>query len=281
MITFREIKMVAARVWRSLQPTIRTHLIGQVVSYDPTTNTAEIQPCVNTIRMGDPENPTTKQLPVLADVPVQLLGSGKLWMAVAPAVGSYGTLHVSDREIETWLSLGGIVDPGDPRMHTLSDCWFEPGIVPLVEDGDNGQIVEAIDTDRICLRTRSNLTQIAAKDDETIEIKNEKCTLVIDVDGNVTLTTDGDVTMTAGGNVTTDATETALQAGADYAVQYTALKSAFDTLKTDLNNFVTWATTHVHPGVLAGAASTAVSPVPPVQSAADMSGSKVADVRLP
>lgn len=281
MITFRDIKKVAARVFRSLQPTLRTHLVGQVVAYDPATNTAEIQPVVNAVRFGDPDNLTTKQLPVLADVPVQLPGSGKVWVAFGLAEGTYGTLHVSDRELETWLTTGGIVDPGDIRMHDISDCWFEPSLVHLTEEDDAGAFAEAIDTDRICLRTRTNTTQIAVKDDETVEIKNENCTLTIDVDGNVALTTAGDVTMTADGNVTTDATETVIQAGADYAVQYTAMKSAFDTLKSELNALVTVYNTHVHPGVLAGAASTAVTPAVGTPPAADMSGAQISDVRLP
>lgn len=247
MITFRDIKKVAARVFRSLQPTIRTHLVGQVVAYDPATNTAEIQPVVNAVRFGDPDNLTTKQLPVLADVPVQLPGSGKVWVAFGLAEGTYGTLHVSDRELETWLTTGGIVDPGDIRMHDISDCWFEPSLVHLVDDGDNGAFAEAIDTDRICLRTRTNTTQIAVKDDETIEVKNEKCTLVIDVDGNVTLTTDGAITATSGDTITldngsqtasVDGADVKAGAGSDYVAMGTPTQTNFDLINTIIGT--TW-----------------------------------------
>lgn len=281
MIGFRELKMAILRVWSSLQTDIRTHLPGQVVSYDPATNTAEIQPVVNTVRFRDAENLTTKQLPVLRDVPVQLPGSGKGWLAFTPAVGTYGTLHISDRELETWLATGGIVDPQDIRMHSISDAIFEPSLLPLVDDGDNGLLAETIEDDRISLRTRTNTTAVAVKYDETIEIKNEKCTIAIDVDGNVGITTEGDITATADGNVITSAAETVLQDGTDYAVQFTAMKSAFDTLKSELNTLVTVFTAHVHPGVLAGAASTGPTPTPGTPPAADMSGAQVSNVRLP
>lgn len=280
MIGYREIKQVVMHVWSTLQPQIRTHLIGQVVSYDPEVNTAEIQPVTTTLRTRDPVNLTTKQLPVLRDVPVEQRGSGKLWMTVAPAVGSYGVLHVYDREIETWLANGGIVDPNDPRMHNLSDVSFTPGMTPLKEDGDKGLIAEPIETDRVSMRTRSGVTKISVIDDETVEIINEKATITIDVDGNVSIETEGDITMTADGNVTTAAAETVIQAGADYAVQYTALKSAFDQFKSDFDNFVTITyNTHMHPTAAVGAPS--VPTVTGLTSTADMSGAKVSDVRLP
>ena len=199
MFGFREIQQIARNVFRALIPEVRTHLVGQVVSYDPTTNTAEIQPVTRAIRVTDADNLTTAALPVLADVPVMQRGSGKLWSPVAPAVGSYGTLHISDREIETWLTKGGIVDPGVTRICDLSDAIFEPGAVPLVADGDNGLIEEPIATDRIGFRTRSNKTEISVLDDETIAINvnDGKATITIDTTGTVTVTADDDVTIDA------------------------------------------------------------------------------------
>lgn len=281
MFGFREIKMAVLRIWPGLQSEVRTHITGQVVSYNATTNTAEIQPVTNPMRFRDPDNMTTKQLPPLKDVPVKMAGSGKGFLTFTPAVGTYGTLHVSDREIETWLSKGGIVDSASPRMHSISDAVFEPSLLPLVDDGDNGLLAEAVEDDRISMRTRTNTTSVAVLYDETIEIKNEKCTVTVDVDGNVTIENDGDTTVTTGGNVTTDATETVLQTGADYAVQFTAMQTAFDALKSELNTLVTTFTAHVHPGVLAGAASTGPTPTPGIPPTASMAGAKVTDVRLP
>lgn len=224
MIGFREIKMLAERVFRALQPEIRTHLIGQVVSYDATVNTAEIQPVVNALRFRDGENLTTKQLPVLKDVPVQLTGSGKVWCTYAPAVGTYGILHIQDREIETWLTTGGIVDPALIHLHDLSDATFEPSVFPLVDDGDNALLTEVVETDRICLRTRTNLTQIAVKDDETININvnDGVATVTVDVDGNIAITSDGTLSATTEGDITVESTGGAVAVTADGDVDVTA-----------------------------------------------------------
>lgn len=75
--------------------------------------------------------------------------------------------------------------------------------------------------------------------------------------------------------------EIVLNGGTDFAVAYTDLKSAFDTLKGDLNNLISVFNSHVHPGVTAGGASTSATVTPGTASAADMAGAKVATVKLP
>lgn len=260
----REVIQIANAVFDAKKYDLRTHVFVQVIEYDADKNLTKVVPVRKAIYFTDSENIDTDELPPNTEILVRQFGSGKLWLTVAPSVGTYGYLHVSDRDVDTWKSAGGIGEPTDTRCMKLRDAVFEPSLLHLVDEGDNGLLAVPVATDRISLRTRTGATEISVLDDESIEI-----------------TTTGDVTIEATGNVETDAAETVLQAGTDWAVQYTALKSAFDTLKTDFNNLVTWCTTHVHPGVLAGAASTAVSPVPPVSSSADMSGSKVDDVRIP
>jgi hypothetical protein len=75
--------------------------------------------------------------------------------------------------------------------------------------------------------------------------------------------------------------EVILNQGTDFAVAYTDLKTAFDKLKTDLNNFISVFNSHVHPGVTAGGASTSATITPGTASTADMSASKVEKVKLP
>jgi len=293
-------------VRRILNSEVHTTMVGQVVSYDGATNTCSVQPVQKRIRINDPNNLTTIQLTQLDGLPVKQHGNGKLLFSLAPQVGSYGLIHVCERDIVNWMNEGGIAEQAESRSFDYSDSFFDPGAYPLIADGDNGLIEEPILTDRIQLRTRSAVTAISVVDDETIEIKNENCTVGVDVDGNVSVVTagtvdatsdgaisvestgdavsvtaDGDVTLTAGGNVITSATETVVQGGTDYAVQYTAMKSAFDSLKSELNTLVTVFTAHVHPGVLAGPASTGPTPTPGTPPAADMSGAQVSDVRLP
>lgn len=300
---WREIKRLINKLITKRLSDVHTSLIGQVVSYDGDTNTCSVIPVQRRIRVNDPNHPTTIDLPQFDDVPVKQFGSGKLLFSVAPQVGSYGEIRFSERSIERWQLDGGIGDPDSARRFDISDAIFSPGLYPVVDDGDNGMIAEPIQTDRIEMRTRSAVTSIAVIDDETIEVKNDKCTIGIDVDGNVSVTTegditaettggdvavtsDGDTTLTAGGNVITSATETVVQDGTDYAVQYTAMNTAFDNLKNELNALVTAYNAHIHittatvgatptPGVIAPTTSTGTPPV------ATMTGAKVDDVRLP
>jgi hypothetical protein len=164
---------------------IRTHIPAQVVEYNSGENTVTVQPCIDQFLFTNPEK-VSAPLPKLKNIPVSQRGSGKLWITVAPQAGSYGTVHVFDRSIEKWLQVGGQTVPGSLRTHDLSDSEFVPDLPPLVEDGDNGKIATGIDTDRICLRTRSGLTKISVLDDESVEIKNENATVTIAVNGEIT-----------------------------------------------------------------------------------------------
>jgi hypothetical protein len=181
------INLLIKQIVRSLISDIHTHLPAQVVSYNSLTNTCSVQPCINRIRTDDPKNMSTVSWPPLEDVPVKQFGSGKCLFSVAPQVGSYGILHISERTIETWLAKGGVVDPNSTRKFDLSDSVFDPGIYPLVADGDNGLISPAIHTDRIELRTRVGTTYVAVKDDGTISIAVPSGSINIDTSGNATV----------------------------------------------------------------------------------------------
>jgi len=273
----RDIERLIKRLINAELVSVHTNLIGQVVSYDGVTNTCSVQPVQQRMRINDPDNLTTVSLPQLDEVPVKQFGSGKLLLSVAPKVGSYGEIRVSERAIENWLMDGGIASPGSPRKFDISDSVFDPGLYPLIEDGDNGLIASAIKTDRVELRTRSAKTSVGVIDDETLEIKNENAT--------ISLASSGAVTITSADVITTSGTETVIQDGTDYAVQYTAMASSFDDLKSELNALVTAHNAHIHittatvgvgpPGVIAPTTSTGTPPV------ASMTGAKVAAVRMP
>jgi hypothetical protein len=143
-----------------------------------------------------------------------------------------------------------------------SEFYQIPGIFHKPQD----------DTEVVIVDCSGNNIAIAGHDykfDEEIE-KGE--TLIYSVDAAGVLK--GKILIDKTGNII-------LNDGTDFAVAYTDLKSAFDTLKGDLNNLISVFNSHVHPGVTAGGASTAATVTPGTASAADMSGSKVAAVKLP
>jgi len=85
--------------------------------------------------------------------------------------------------------------------------------------------------------------------------------------------------------VITASTQIELNGNGNWAIKFTEMKSAFDTLKTDLNNLITAYNTHIHvttatvgatavPGVISPTVSTGTP------SAADMAGAKNAKVLM-
>jgi hypothetical protein len=183
---------------------INTNIVCQVVSYDADANTCSLQPVVKVMRADDPENMGTMELPQLDNIPVKHQGSGKFLVSVAPAVGSYGNLVVSDSSLENWIVEGGIVNPARTRRHHPNDGFFEPGLYPQKEDGDNGKLQSPIKTDRVSLRTRAGDVEISILDDNSVLIEttaavNMVCSSAaigsdLDVDGGVVA--NGDVVAT-------------------------------------------------------------------------------------
>lgn len=68
--------------------------------------------------------------------------------------------------------------------------------------------------------------------------------------------------------------------GEDWAVQFTAMKAAFDELKGTLNTIQAHYIAHTH-AVSGAATATPLPPPLPTAATADMSGAKVEKVRLP
>jgi len=247
MSLVRDIEKLVKRIFHSLMGEVRTHMPAQIVSYDADENLCSVQPCIRVMRTDDPNNMTTTDLPVLEDVPVWFPGSGKCLLTTPPQVGSYGVLHVSDRKLEKWLTDGGLVDPISAKRFDTSDSFFQPGLYPLATDGDNGKLQSAVNTDRTEIRTRDGDSYIA----------------LVHTDDTVTI----------------NGSETVLQEGTDYAVEYTNLKAAFDKFKADFNTFVTVKyNVHNHPTAPPGVVS--VPSVVGTSTSADMSDSKVDDVRV-
>lgn len=66
---------------------------------------------------------------------------------------------------------------------------------------------------------------------------------------------------------------------AKHMVRFEELETGFNQLKTDFNNLVTTFNSHVHAGVTPGSGSTAVSPTPATTTTADISGSKINEIK--
>lgn len=66
---------------------------------------------------------------------------------------------------------------------------------------------------------------------------------------------------------------------ADNLMRYNELKSAFDELRDDFNSLVNAYNTHVHPGVTPGNGATVITATTATPSSADMSASKINELK--
>lgn len=97
----------------------RTIMIAECVSFNEERNTVDVQPAIMR-RFTDTKK--VSMLPIVRDVPVAFYGAGGVTVTYKPVAGDNCILMVSDRAIDAWKKLGGIIDPAKPRHHDMSDA---------------------------------------------------------------------------------------------------------------------------------------------------------------
>ena len=104
-------------------------LPGRVESYDSAGQKAVILPLLKRKFVGaDPID-----LPPVTNVPVMFYRAGLASITFPLKPGNTGTLFFSQRSLEKWLDLGGLVSPDDSRKFDLSDGMFYPGLHPFTD----------------------------------------------------------------------------------------------------------------------------------------------------
>ncbi|RKZ95958.1 MAG: hypothetical protein DRQ46_07735 [Gammaproteobacteria bacterium] len=100
---------------------LHTAMPGEIISFDPDEQIADIQPMIKRVMGGEVVN-----LPVLKAVPVRFMKSGEFTVTFPLSEGDEVELIFQERSIDTWLEQGGIVAPDDVRKHALSDAIAIP-----------------------------------------------------------------------------------------------------------------------------------------------------------
>jgi hypothetical protein len=150
------------KVFSSLLCNIHTAMPGEVVSFDPLTQTATVQPELQRLLEGAD---APESISPIEDVPVAMPGGGNFWINLDIQPGDTGIIIWSERSIANWLNQGGQVDPDDSRKFDLSDAMFIPGINPLP-----GVLVPPLETGSLILRNKTGTVKITMTDtDVTIE----------------------------------------------------------------------------------------------------------------
>lgn len=130
---------------------LHTHLPGIVRSYDPDSQTVEVQPAIQRIFV----NSAPVDLPLLVDVPVYFPGGGDYVMTFPVAVGDECLLAFSERAIDFWFQNGGVQLPSSMVTHDLSDAFAFVGI------SSQPRKLSGVSTDSVEIRSRSGGQRIS------------------------------------------------------------------------------------------------------------------------
>ena len=129
---------ILQRAQRAMASEMRVSMPGEIVSYDHKSQKATVRPYFqrkyNDGRVEDP--------PLIHDVPVWHPRAGNSFVHVPVKPGHVVQLVFSDRSMDKWLTSGKQTEPGDTRMHHISDAVAYPGGYPFssnagVANGDD------------------------------------------------------------------------------------------------------------------------------------------------
>ncbi len=99
---------------------LHTSMPGRVVTYDPLTQTADVQPVVKRA-IGKYDGETEhEELPIIHNVPIEWPGGGGYAMQFPVLPGDHVWLIFSEAATAQWRSTGQVSEPGDLRRHDLS-----------------------------------------------------------------------------------------------------------------------------------------------------------------
>lgn len=101
----------------NLMSELNCHQVGEIVSFDPSNQTAEVQ-----IKMLRMINGVLKEYPVLVDCPCVVLSGGKGRLTLPISAGDSCLVLFNDKDIDNWFSGGQSVTPRTERMHNFSDA---------------------------------------------------------------------------------------------------------------------------------------------------------------
>lgn len=96
---------------------LRVSMPGQIVSFNPVEQTADVRPLLPDVNAG-----ITEPLPTIPAVPVVFSGGGGFAETWPVTAGDECLIVFSDRSLDRWFVTGAVLDPRDLRTHDLSDA---------------------------------------------------------------------------------------------------------------------------------------------------------------
>ena len=117
------VQSAIARVWTCL-PGIVSAVPGSAGGK----MTVDVQPAINGVARNQDGSISYLQMPKLLDCPIVWQGGGGVTAVFPIAVGDECLVHLSSRCIDAWWAKGGVQNPTELRMHSLSDGFALVGL---------------------------------------------------------------------------------------------------------------------------------------------------------
>ena len=155
---------------------VKTGVPGHVVSFDPATQTAEVQIGLMLQRVtGERLAPSP-----LLRVPVQFPGASGGSIEFAIASGDEGYIHFSQECIDSWVDQGGVAAKSEPRRFSKDDAVFYPGCRSLPN------VLPDFQNNGVRIRNVAGTSYYWVKDDGSVEVNgtvlNVLCPAVFQAD---------------------------------------------------------------------------------------------------
>jgi hypothetical protein len=144
---------------------VHTALPGVVDKYDPAAKTADIKPSL----MRKYKDSGVTELPILIGVPICYFQTSNSIISVPLKQGDDVLILFSERSLDVWKSKEGLVSPGDPRKHHLSDAVA----IPMLKRPSKGLPAHA---DHVLVQHGD--LEMLLHEDGKIEVKNSGFELV-------------------------------------------------------------------------------------------------------
>lgn len=126
------------RTKRDLSTTLNCMKIGTIESFDVSTQLASVSISYKQVLSIDEDGvKTTRDYPLLLDVPVITLFGGVDFLSMPIKKGDNCIVVFSDRQIDNWLVAGDGQTPAVGRVHDMSDGVAIVGIRPLTNSIQN------------------------------------------------------------------------------------------------------------------------------------------------
>jgi hypothetical protein len=136
---------IAAAHADAVQRDLHTCLPGIIKDFNPSKQTATVQPAIKRTFYGE----EAVDLPLCLDVPVVFPAGGPLVLTFPITDGDECLLFFAERAIDSWWDRGGTQLPSEYRLHDLSDGFALVGI-----SSKPRMMTPPVATDAVELRTR-------------------------------------------------------------------------------------------------------------------------------